>query len=869
MTTLPPPLARQARPLSLFLLAAVLIFLAIAAVLASMATADNASSTLPSAAPLASSAVPNVSLTLVANGFTNPVDIVHAGDGRLFIVEQAGLIRILQANGTILPTPFLDIQDQVDTANYEMGLLGLAFDPDYTTNGYFYVYYNTPYTDTNVVTAIQISRFEVDSGDPNLADPDSEFPILFIPKPFQNNNGGDLNFGPDGYLYTAVGDGGGEGDPQNSAQDGQSLFGKILRLDVSGVTTSTNYLIPADNPFVGDAAVRDEIWALGLRNPWRFSFDRTTGDLYVGDVGRGGFEEINYQPAASTGGENYGWRCYEALDPHNTTGCGAPEDYTSPVHFYPHFDGPVFNGSSVTGGYVYRGAWLPSLYGRYLFADFVSGRFWLRTPAGEVSELGTLVGNPSTFGEDSDGELYVASFNGGIYRFTITPSTPILSFANFASGLVEPVAIVNSGVPGDERLFVAQQTGQIRIVQSNGSVLATPFLSLSVNSSGWEQGLLGLAFHPDYATNGYFYVNYTIAGQDHSRISRFTVSADPNIANPASELVLMTVTQPQANHNGGDLAFGPDGYLYIPFGDGGGAGDPSNNSQTMTTMLGKMLRIDVDPTAGLPPDCGGGSNYSIPADNPHVNGAGGTCDEIWASGLRNPWRVSFDSQSGNLFIADVGQGLWEEINVQLAHSTGGENYGWRCYEGNAPYNSSGCGPSSNYTFPVFVYDHGSTGGQSVTGGRVYRGTDYPALVGHYILADYLTGRVWTLHPNGVGGWSSINHGQSLNGLGPSAFGENINGELYVTHHTAGTILRVQAAAPVTPTPTASHTPTQTRTPTQTATPTATGTSTQTPTPTQTHTPTPTPTITQTPSPTPTGTVIPIPHWDVYLPLVVR
>ena len=862
----PPLLAQRARPWLLWLIAAVLILFSFVAAVASMTPASAPLWPAPAAAP---HALPNVGLTLVANGFNNPVDIAHAGDGRLFVAEQAGLIRVIQPNGTVLPTPFLDIQSQIDLANYEMGLLGLTFDPDYANNGYFYVYYTTPFSDTNAITSIQISRFEVDGGNPNVADPTSEWPILSIPKPFHNNNGGDLNFGPDGYLYAAVGDGGGVGDPQNLAQDGASLLGKMLRLDVTGVTSTTNYLIPADNPFVGNAAVRDEIWALGLRNPWRFSFDRLTGDMYLGDVGHSGFEEINKQTAVSGGGQNYGWRCYEALTPFNTTDCGPVGDYTPPAYFYPHFDGPTYIGSSVTGGFVYRGTWLPSLYGYYIFADFVSARFWAMNEAGAVSELGQLVANPSTFGEGANGELYVASFNGGVYRFHITPTTPTLTFSQFATGFSSPVAIVNSGMAGDERLFVVQQGGQIRILQSNGTVLPTPFLSLSVNSSGWEQGLLGLAFHPDYATNGYFYVNYTVSGQTHSRISRFTVSANANIADPASELILMTISQPFVNHNGGDLVFGPDGYLYIPLGDGGSANDPGNRSQDMTLLLGKMLRIDVNPTAGLAPDCGGGSNYSIPADNPHVDGPGNVCDEIWASGLRNPWRVSFDRQSGNLFMADVGQNAWEEINFQPASSQGGENYGWRCYEGNAPFNLTGCGPASQYEFPVFVYDHSLTmGGLSVTGGHVYRGSEQVALIGHYVLADYMNGRFWTLHPDGQGGWSSIMHGQPLGEFfRPSAFGQDIHGELYVAHHTGGSIWRVQVPVPPTPTPThtATHTPTSTATPTATHTPTATGTATATATPSPTATSSPTPTIT----PSPTGTVTPEPAEVVYLPLVVR
>ncbi len=356
-----------------------------------------------------------VTLVNVADGFNQPTDIAHAGDGRLFIVEQPGLIRIIDAAGDVLPTPFLDIQDQVGTGFYEQGLLGLAFDPDYAANGYFFVSY------TALDGSSHIARFSVDVADPDVADPDSEFAILTLAQPHQNNNGGDLNFGPDGYLYVALGDGGGVGDPDALAQDGDSLLGKVLRLDVTGVTTNTNYVIPPNNPFVSDPAVRDEIWAVGLRNPWRFSFDRATGDLYLGDVGLTLYEEINFQPANSPGGENYGWRCYEANEPHVLDGCGAVANYDFPAHAYPHYENSSFLGCSVTGGYVYRGSESPDLVGRYIFADYCSGRFWAMSAVGgggwDVVSLGVLQANVSAFGEGADGELYAAAHGSGvIYR---------------------------------------------------------------------------------------------------------------------------------------------------------------------------------------------------------------------------------------------------------------------------------------------------------------------------------------------------------------------------------------------------------------------------------------------------------------------
>ncbi len=346
----------------------------------------------------------------------------------------------------------------------------------------------------------------------------------------------------------------------------------------------------------------------------------------------------------------------------------------------------------------------------------------------------------------------------------------------FASGLVEPTDIANAG---DERLFIVEKGGRIQVLDARGNKLPTPFLNIASKlSAGSERGLLGLVFHPDYASNGYFYVNYTNTS-GNTTIARYSVDpSNPNLALASSEFIIMTINQPFSNHNAGDLNFGPDGYLYIAMGDGGSGGDPGNRSQTKTNLLGKVLRIDVD----------GGSPYAIPPDNPFV-GDPSYAPEIWALGVRNPWRCSFDALTGDYWIADVGQDLWEEINVQPASSTGGENYGWRCYEGNAPYNLSGCLPASNYDFPVFVYNHSfASGGFSVTGGYVYRGSGNPDLQGHYIFCDYLSGRWWSLKDDGAGGYNSFAYGalQSL----ISSFGEDYEGELYAANLSSGVIYKL-------------------------------------------------------------------------------
>jgi len=350
---------------------------------------------------------------------------------------------------------------------------------------------------------------------------------------------------------------------------------------------------------------------------------------------------------------------------------------------------------------------------------------------------------------------------------------PFIQLTNYATGFQQPVAVRHAG---DERLFVVQQNGIIRIIDGEGQTLPVPFMNIDPRvGSGSERGLLGLAFHPNYLENGYFYVNYT-DNSGTTKISRFSVTANPNIADPDSEFVVMSINQPYSNHNGGDLHFGPDGYLYIGMGDGGSGGDPENRSQNPTSLLGKMLRIDVD----------NGSPYSIPESNPFFNSTS-TAQEIWALGVRNPWRFSFDRLTGDMWIGDVGQNVWEEVDFQPAASVGGENYGWRCYEGNVAYNTNGCGPAGNYVAPVAVYNHSS--GCSITGGYVYRGSEYPYLYGHYLYTDYCTGRIWSLYPNGAGGFTNVELANLTNN-DFSGFGEDVNGELYITGLGTGIIYKI-------------------------------------------------------------------------------
>ena len=323
---------------------------------------------------------------------------------------------------------------------------------------------------------------------------------------------------------------------------------------------------------------------------------------------------------------------------------------------------------------------------------------------------------------------------------------------------------------GSNRVVVVEQEGLISIfVNSPETHQVTEFLDLTakVSMRGNEEGLLGLAFHPDYSTNGFFYVYYSATNPRRSVLSRFTVSVDPDRADPGSEFVLLEVPQPFSNHNGGALVFGPDGYLYIGVGDGGSGGDPQRNGQNPTTVLGSILRVDVDNPSG-------NRNYGIPSDNPFASsgdGSGNPRPEIWAYGLRNPWRFSFDRATGDLWVGDVGQNAWEEIDVIER----GGNYGWNILEGTHCFNPSSNCDSSGTILPVVEYDHGG-GSCSVIGGHVYRGPTLPELAGVYVFADYCSGMIWGIRTNDrTAGVQLIASGARW----ISSFGEDAEGNFYV------------------------------------------------------------------------------------------
>lgn len=367
---------------------------------------------------------------------------------------------------------------------------------------------------------------------------------------------------------------------------------------------------------------------------------------------------------------------------------------------------------------------------------------------------------------------------------------------------------------GSGRMFVIQQNGIIRVVAGDGTLLGTPFLDLEdLTTSGGERGLLGLAFHPDHETNGLFYLNYSAgpnrpAGTDSGDtiVAEFSITGDPNIANDTPNRIILTVNQDFSNHNGGNIAFGPDGYLYIGMGDGGSGGDPCNRAQTLDpanlvppsscgssgptddnlALLGKMLRIDVDNTtpAGSNNLCAaesdGSAEYAIPADNPYV-GQANRCGEVYIYGLRNPWRWSFDHDTGDLWIGDVGQGQWEEVDLLEAPLTGDYNMGWRCFEGSSTFTTAGDCPTPGHIPPVMEYSHSGTGGCSITGGYRYRGP-VASLQDYYIFSDVCAGDIWFGSEGTPGNWSFEEFDTTS---GPRSFGEDEQGRVYAVLSNGG------------------------------------------------------------------------------------
>jgi glucose/arabinose dehydrogenase len=361
--------------------------------------------------------------------------------------------------------------------------------------------------------------------------------------------------------------------------------------------------------------------------------------------------------------------------------------------------------------------------------------------------------------------LFLLLFTANVFAQPNITLTPVIT-----SGLNEPLQLVNAG-DGSNRIFIVQKGGTILAFDGSYNLLST-FLTVTNISTLGERGLLSMAFHPSFSSNGFFYVYYTNSNGD-LELARYKVSSNPNLADASSKATLITIPHPtHNNHNGGELHFGNDGYLYLSTGDGGGSGDAANNAQNTSVLLGKILRFNVNTSTTAP-------FYSIPSGNPFGN-------EIYDLGLRNPFRWSFDKLTGDMWIGDVGQNSWEEIDFRAAGTGPGLNYGWRCYEANSPFNLSGCGSASTYVFPAYTYPASSPA--AITGGLVYRGAAYPALQGWYLSADFYSGVFYKIIPNGGGGWNTST--QTLPTTGIADFGETENGEAYAVSLIGNSVHRI-------------------------------------------------------------------------------
>ena len=718
--------------------------------------------------------------------FSSPVFVTRA-PGRanrklLFVVEQDGLVRVVKG-GRTLRRPFLDLRDQV-LAGGERGLLSIAFDPGYAKNRRLYAYFTDSDGD------IRVSQYRR-TKDTKRRAKNRPRPVIEIPhRDAGNHNGGTVAFGPDGHMYLGTGDGGGGCDSFGNAQDGGSLLGKLLRIDPR---RKGGYTIPAGNPFTG-SGIRDEIYALGLRNPFRFSFDRRGGTIAIGDVGQGSWEEVDFGAVRAAAGANFGWNTFEGT---HDAGCGADgapilRGHTPPIHEYPH-SGAEHTGCSITGGVVVRDRDLPTLYGRYVFADFCTGdlRSLVAGPGGASDEgsVGVRIPNPTSFASGRRGRLYATSQAGGLYRIEAAPERPRRPLAGDGRGGFKADAIARfesptyvhgpSGARG--LVFVVEQRGTIRMIK-DGKRLGGKFLDIRNRvQSGGERGLLSVAFSPVYRKNRRFYVFYTDRRGDLVVAELKASRKNPRNAREGSHRRVLRIRHRSAsNHNGGQLQFGPDRKLYISTGDGGGAGDPAENAQDRGSLLGKILRID--------PRRKKGNRYTVPNDNPFKGRPGRK--EIFSFGLRNPYRFSFDRKARRIVIGDVGQDAREEIDYERLGKASGANFGWDAFEGRIRFDSPDASPPpKRHERPIHDYRHAG-GNCSVTGGYVVRDRRIKSLFGRYLYADYCKGRIRSLVPRTDGA-----RGDRSTGLprqpGISTFGEDADGRIYFANLDDGRVFRIK------------------------------------------------------------------------------
>jgi len=718
----------------------------------------------------------------------------------VFVVEQGGTVRIIR-RGNVLERPFLDISGRIASGG-EQGLLSIAFDPGYAKNRRFYLYYTGEDGDTRVSSMRRSLERKT------VANPGSMRKVIQIPhREYGNHNGGTVAFGPDGNLWLATGDGGGACDPAENAQNRRSLLGKLLRISPR---RHGGYSIPEGNPFVGRPGA-DEIYALGLRNPFRFSFDERNRTIAIGDVGESAREEIDYETLRSARGANLGWDALEGTTPLvRPSKCGGdgdtprPHDPEPPIFEYAH-DGAGFTGCSITAGSVVRDRRLPSLRGRLLYSDFCNGQIRSIVPTLDGTHpadraLGLEVASPSSFVEGRRHRIYVTSLGGDVWRLDpaaggqARASSPSVArgkgggkigdgrggFRTAKVGSFDQPVYVTGPRGGNGLLFVVEQSGVIRLAKDGKKLSGKPFLDIRKRvQSGGERGLLSVAFSPHYGRDRRFYVYFTdergdIVVQEYRR-SRGNRDAREGSA----RTVIKVRHRANSNHNGGQLQFGPDGKLYIGTGDGGGSGDPPENAQNKDNLLGKLIRID--------PRRKGKRDYTIPRSNPYVGREGR--NEIYSLGLRNPFRFSFDRRSGNLAIGDVGESAYEEIDYETLEGARGANFGWDAFEGKHRFDSADASaPPKNPVPPIFEYSHAN--GCSVTGGYVARDRRIPSLRGRYVYADFCAGKIRSFVPRLSGARDDRGAGlPEQSGL--ASFGEDSRGGLYFANISSGGVFAIK------------------------------------------------------------------------------
>ena len=467
--------------------------------------------------------------TQISTGLSAPVDVVNAGDGtnRIFIVQRGGTIAVYNSTYTLLNANFLTISTNFTTGG-ERGLLSVVFHPDYENNRYFFVYY------TNAAGGVNIDRFQTNVSNPNLADASSRTNIMSFTKPvvYSNHNGGKLNFGADGNLYFGLGDSGSGGDPGNLAQNGNSYWGKLIRINVDNFTISPFYTVPSTNPFVADANVLDEIYSIGLRNPWRWSFDRLNNDIWIGDVGQDAKEEVNKVVSSAAAGKNYGWRCYEGTGAYNTSGCLPISNYQAPIFEYPHNN--TTGGYSITGGYVYRGTQYPSLYGYYVCVDYVSRNGWLIKETSPGVFTNSLQANfpagISSFGETENGEMLVLTLAGTLSSVSTNAVLPLSLIAFDAAKTSNNVNTITWQTNNESALV------SYTIQQSDNGIIFTDISTVSAQNT--LQANYSYLHNTTFSNKIYYRLKILAANGNISYSNIDSLMADSN----GKEIIISNVT---------------------------------------------------------------------------------------------------------------------------------------------------------------------------------------------------------------------------------------------------------------------------------------------------------------------------------------